>query len=76
MPKPPKGRTYELWLFARNQPAPIPAGVFDPDGQGHAMHVWQERIAVESIKQIAITDEPPGGVTAPTGKILLSAPVK
>jgi anti-sigma-K factor RskA len=76
MPKPPQGRTYELWLFAKGQPAPIPAGVFDPDNQGHAMHVLQERIAVATIKQIAITDEPPGGVSAPTGKVLLSAAVK
>lgn len=76
MPKPPRGRTYELWLIAKDQTAPIPAGVFDPDNQGHALHLWQEHIVLDSLKQIAITDEPPGGLTSPTGKVFLSAPVK
>ncbi len=76
LPQPPSGRTYELWLIAANRPAPIPAGVFAPDASGNAVHIWQQPIEVASVKAIAISDEPPGGVPAPTGKILLSAPVQ
>jgi len=76
LPKPPEGRTYQLWLFAKNQAAPTPAGVFSPDSLGHALHLWEESIAVTDIRQIAITDEPPGGVAAPTGKVLLKEAVK
>ncbi len=76
LPKPREGRTYQLWLFAKNETAPTPAGVFSPDSLGHALHLWEESIAVSTISRIAITDEPPGGVAAPTGKVLLTAPVK
>lgn len=75
-PKPPPGRTYELWLIAAGRPAPIPAGVFDPDPQGNAFHLWLQPIEVAAVKAIAVSDEPPGGVPAPTGKIHLTAPVQ
>lgn len=75
-PKPPPGRTYELWLIAAGRPAPIPAGVFEPDAQGNAFHVWQQPIEVSAVKAIAVSDEPPGGVPAPTGKIILTVPVQ
>lgn len=75
LPQPPAGRTYELWLIAANRPAPIPAGVFHPDASGNALHLWQQPIEVGAVKAIAVSDEPPGGTPAPTGKILFSAPV-
>ncbi len=75
-PKPPEGRTYELWLIASTSPAPIPAGVFDPDAQGNALHIWQQPIQVATVKALAVSDEPPGGVPAPTGKIHLTIPVQ
>ncbi len=76
LPQPPKGRTYELWLISSTRPAPIPAGVFMPDASGHAIHVWQEAVEVGAVKAIAVSDEPPGGVPAPTGKIILTVPVQ
>jgi len=76
LPKPLTDRTYQLWLYVKNQTAPTPAGVFNPDSLGHALHLWEESIAVATIRQITITEEPPGGVAAPTGKVLLTAAVK
>jgi hypothetical protein len=76
LPKPPLGRVYQLWLYAKSDPAPAPAGVFEPDSLGHALHLWEESIAVETMRQIAVTEEPPGGLTAPSGKVLFSAQVK
>jgi len=76
LPRPPAGRTYQLWLQAKNQAPPIPTGVFDPDSLGHALHLWEGPVDVENIRQIVITEEPPGGVAAPTGKILLTAAVR
>jgi len=75
-PKPPEGRTYELWLIASTSPAPIPAGVFDPDAQGNVLHTWQQPIQVAAVKALAVSDEPPGGVPVPTGKIHLTIPVQ
>ncbi len=75
-PPPPPGRTYELWLIAANRPAPVPAGLFKPDASGNAIHVWPQPVEMAALKAFAISDEPPGGVPAPTGKILVTAPVR
>lgn len=76
LPGPPAGRTFQLWLYPKGQAAPIPTGVFDPDSLGHALHLWEGPVDVENLRQIAITEEPPGGVAAPSGKVLLTAAVR
>ena len=75
LPLPPVGRTYELWLLRTNNPAPVPAGVFDPDGKGNAMHIVRQDIEMGTLKAVAISDEPPGGLSAPSGKIILVIPM-
>ena len=75
-PPPPPGRIYALWLIAAGRPAPIPAGVFEPDAEGNAFHLWKQPIEVASLQAIAVSDEPPGGVPAPTGQILLTVPLQ
>jgi len=55
--------------------APEPAGVFDPDSSGGAMHVLMRDLNLQDVQSVAVSDEPPGGVTAPTGAILLVVPV-
>jgi len=74
-PQPPNGRTYELWLLRKSSRAPEPAGVFDPDSSGGAMHVLMRDLNLQDVQSVAVSDEPPGGVTAPTGAILLVVPV-
>jgi anti-sigma-K factor RskA len=63
------GKTYELWTFSGGRPSP--AGVFDVDASGTATH----RIAPTGgqVEGFAVTLEPAGGVSAPTGPIVLAA---
>jgi anti-sigma-K factor RskA len=74
-PQPPSGRTYELWLLRKGSKVPVPAGVFDPDASGSAMHVLTRNIDIAQLQAVAVSDEPPGGVSAPTGTIMLVVPV-
>jgi anti-sigma-K factor RskA len=74
-PQPPSGRTYEFWLLRKSTKAPEAAGVFDPDAGGGAMHVLLRDMDVKDVKAVAVSDEPPGGATAPTGTIMLVVPV-
>ena len=75
LPLPPAGRTYELWLLRTNSPAPVPAGVFDPDPKGNALHIVRQDIGMGTLKAVAVSDEPPGGLSSPTGKVFLVVPV-
>jgi anti-sigma-K factor RskA len=68
LPPAPPGKTYELWTIAG--PAPKPAGLFNVDQDGRAVH----RVPAESdVKVFAVTLEPEGGVPAPTGPIVLAS---
>ena len=68
LPAAPPGKTYELWTIAAA--APKPAGVFAVDRQGSAVH----RVAPESgVSVFAVTLEPEGGTTAPTGPMVLAS---
>jgi anti-sigma-K factor RskA len=61
------GKTYELWLIAGDQK--IPAGTFDVSTGGTATLLGQVPALPANAKlQMCITDEPAGGVSAPTGK--------
>jgi len=67
-PKP--GRTYELWLVTADKK--IPAGTFTPAGDGSAVVRATYALSPTELKAIAITDEPAGGVSAPTGAVILA----
>lgn len=68
-PKP--GRTYELWLVTADKK--IPAGIFKPADDGSAVVRATYALQPADLKAIAITDEPDGGVSAPTGAVILAA---
>lgn len=72
MRQPAPGRTYEVWLIARNHPAPIPAGTFAPDSSGSAHMEATYALAPGDLRKIAITEEPAGGAPAPTGPIVMA----
>ena len=61
--------TYELWLI--HDGTPVPAGLFRPDGSGAAVaHIDS---TVRGAELVAVTIEPAGGSTEPTGAVLASA---
>jgi anti-sigma-K factor RskA len=73
MPPLPAGKTYELWLMTPT--TKIPAGTFRPGADGSAEVRQQYALPRDSLRGVAVTVEPEGGVAAPTGPIvILGAP--
>ena len=66
---PEDGNTYQLWLIGEGDP--LPAGVFVPDEAGEATVLLQGE--PRSGQLVAITQEPAGGLPAPSGEVLFSA---
>jgi hypothetical protein len=73
LPAPPAGRTYQLWLVTPK--AKVSPGTFSPapDGSAHVEATYA--LASDSLRAIAVTEEPAGGVPQPTGPFVLSAGV-
>lgn len=70
--RPAAGKTYQLWLIASGNPAPISAGTFAPDAAGSAVVHAKYELAPGTLKRIAVTEEPAGGVAAPTGPVVFA----
>ncbi|MGE5716739.1 MAG: anti-sigma factor [Acidobacteriota bacterium] len=70
LPPLPLGQSYELWAFVGDQP--VPAGTFDarPDGATVVPIGKQENLGEAPVK-FAVSVEPKGGVSQPTGAIVL-----
>jgi anti-sigma-K factor RskA len=71
MPALPPQKAYELWLIPMNG-APIPAGMFKPDGRGSATVVEPPLPARVEAKTFAITVEPEQGSSTPTMPIVMT----
>ena len=71
LPAPPQGRTYQLWLITRSGER-ISAGTFAPDPSGSAVVTAQYPLAADALQMIAVTEEPAGGVSQPTGEVLIA----
>ncbi|HMA23266.1 MAG TPA: anti-sigma factor, partial [Gemmatimonadaceae bacterium] len=69
MPALPSGRTYQLWLVTAS--AKISAGTFEPTN-GDAVVRSTYALPANSLKSIAVTEEPTGGVPQPTGRMVIA----
>jgi anti-sigma-K factor RskA len=69
LPPAPEGKAYELW--ALGGPQPRPAGLFQVDASGRAVH--KVEFAGDPAKGFAVTLEPATGVPAPTGPIVMAS---
>ncbi len=69
---PSAGKTYQLWLIAKGNPTPISAGTFTPDASGSVVMHAKYALAAGTLQRIAVTEEPDGGVPAPTGPVVLA----
>jgi hypothetical protein len=73
LPPAPAGKAYQLWFIAAGKP-PMPGSVFQPDPRGHAeMHEIIPPEGRAAAVVFAVTLEPAGGVSAPTGEIYLKS---
>lgn len=67
-PKP--GMTYQVWLVTDTQK--ISAGTFHPDAQGKTFMHARYALDRNALRAVAITEEPEGGVPAPTGPMVIA----
>lgn len=65
LPTLPAGRSYQLWVVTAR--APVSAGLVRPDPTGRVNAVFQTPVDMLPPVAMALTDEPEGGVPAPTG---------
>ena len=71
VPAAPAGSTYQAWLLTSEEP--VSAGIFVPDAAGRVMLVTEDPPRVpRSVTGVAVTLEPAGGRTAPSGPTLLA----
>lgn len=67
-------RIYEMWLIPKGG-KPIPAGVFQSQNDGQALHIHTGEVDVASTAAVAVTEENAGGANQPTSKPFIVAPV-
>ena len=67
-PKP--GMTYQVWLVTDN--AKISAGTFKPDANGGTFMHARYALDRNALRAVAITEEPEGGMPAPTGPMVVA----
>ena len=72
LPSPPAGKIYEMWLLPK-QGAPVPAGLFQSDGQGNALYMRKDPFDIAATKAIAVTLENEAGSNTPTSPIVIVA---
>lgn len=71
----PSGRIYEMWVIPAKG-NPVPAGLFQSEPSGTALHFFRGAVDIAATGAIAVTLEPEGGVPQPTSTPLIVAPMK
>jgi Anti-sigma-K factor rskA len=70
LPPLPLEKSYELWAFAGDQP--MPAGTFDAkEGGATVIPIAKQENLSETPVKFAVSVEPKGGASSPTGAIVL-----
>jgi len=64
-----EGRDYQLWLITPD--GPVSAGVFKPAPDGQAAVEATYPLPRDQLRAIAVTEEPAGGLPAPSGQPLI-----
>ena len=71
LPTPPPGRVYQVWIIGGGMP--VSAGLLGEQSGGRGMLIAPPpRGVVPGTVTVAVTDEPPGGLPAPSGSIRLA----
>jgi anti-sigma-K factor RskA len=74
LPAPPAGRIYQVWIIEGGQP--VSAGLLDEEpGNRGMLIVTPPRPGTGASVTVAVTDEPPGGLPAPSGTIRLAGSI-
>jgi hypothetical protein len=76
LPQAPAGKAYELWLIPKAKGgSPVRAGMFQTESDGTVMRIMPGPIDPNVNAAVAVTMEVDSGVDAPTGAILIVAPL-
>ncbi|HZQ54229.1 MAG TPA: anti-sigma factor [Bryobacteraceae bacterium] len=67
LPYPQPNHQFQLWLFRKEQPKVISAGVFAPVGNDRTVLRFENPSLVSNLSELEVTEEPAGGSSAPTG---------
>jgi hypothetical protein len=71
--KPPaQGKVYQVWLIARGTTTPVSVGTFMPDSMGSAVVSARHAMEPGTLRRVAVTEEPDGGMPAPTGPVMFA----
>jgi anti-sigma-K factor RskA len=74
LPLPPPGRIYQVWVIGGSMP--VSAGLLGEQGSGRGMLIAPPPPGLApGAVTVAVTDEPPGGLSAPTGDIRLAGSI-
>ena len=74
LPMPPPGRIYQVWVIGGGKP--LSAGLLGEQGAGRGMLIAPPPSGVApGTVTVAVTDEPPGGLPAPSGDIRLAGSI-
>jgi anti-sigma-K factor RskA len=74
LPPAPAGKAYQLWFIAGGKP--LPGSVFKTDAAGNAVLHDQVPAGALDSAVFAVTLEPQGGVSSPTGAMYLLSPTR
>ncbi|HWB96520.1 MAG TPA: anti-sigma factor [Bryobacteraceae bacterium] len=72
LPPAPAGKIYEMWILPKGG-KPVPAGLFQSDAEGSALHLQRVPLDVAGTSAIAVTLEAEGGAAQPTSTPLIVA---
>ena len=70
LPQPAPGKTYQVWLVTDKEK--ISAGTFRPDANGKTVMHAHYDLDRNALRAVAITEEPDGGMPAPTGPMVVA----
>jgi anti-sigma-K factor RskA len=73
LPALPRGKTYEMWVIPKGG-APRPAGLFQSDERGNAIHVQPGPVDMATTGAVAVSVEPESGSAAPSTTPIIIAP--
>lgn len=74
LPRTPANKVYEMWIIPRGA-KPVPAGLFQSQDDGSAMHIQPGAVDIASTTAVAVTVENDAGSDQPTTTPLIVAPV-
>jgi len=76
LPAPPLGRIYQVWVIENENKVTSSAGLLDAESPGRGfLIVTPPRAGAGGNVTVAISDEPPGGLPAPSGSIHLAGSI-